>query len=163
METLTRRCRVADPAGELGICSICGARGVEMTNRPVNMGSAGKPLEVDPGFEYEHCVVCGEDLVPASEIDGLLRKSIALERERSGLLSSAEIRGVRLDLGLTQVGLAGLLGVGNKMVTRWETGTVVQSRMADHFIRLLAGHPELAAQASASVAREGRGPYGKRG
>jgi transcriptional regulator with XRE-family HTH domain len=89
-------------------------------------------------------------------------EKVVLEREGSGLLSSADIRSVRLDLGLTQAGLASLLGVGDKTVTRWETGTVIQSRMADHFIRLLAAHPEIAGGTGASVALEGRGPYRSR-
>jgi putative zinc finger/helix-turn-helix YgiT family protein len=161
-EILTRRCTMTDQADGYGVCSVCGARGTEITTRPVNMGSADAPLEVDPGFEYEHCTACGEDLIPASEMDGLLRKSVALDRTGSGMLGSDEIRGVRLDLGLTQVGFARLLGVGEKTVTRWETGTVVQSRMADRFIRVLASHPELVVDASASVALEGRGPYKRR-
>jgi putative zinc finger/helix-turn-helix YgiT family protein len=153
---------VSEKVGELGICPACGARGIETTDRTINMGDAAERAEVDPGFEYEHCTVCGEDFVPACEVDGLLRRSIVLEREGSGLLSSADIRRVRLDLGLTQAGLASLLGVGDKTVTRWETGTVIQSRMADHFVRLLAAHPEIAAGTGASVALEGRGPYRSR-
>jgi putative zinc finger/helix-turn-helix YgiT family protein len=153
---------VSEKGDELGICPACGSRGIEMANRPIDMGGPDERGEVDPGFEYEHCTVCGEDFVPACEVDGLLRRSIVLEREGSGLLSSADIRSVRLDLGLTQAGLASLLGVGDKTVTRWETGTVIQSRMADHFVRLLAAHPEIAGGAGASVALEGRGPYRSR-
>jgi len=153
---------VFEKGDELGICPACGSRGVEITNRPIDMGGPAERAEVDPGFEYEHCRVCGEDFVPACEVDGLLRRSIVTEREGAGLLSSADIRSVRLDLGLTQAGLASLLGVGDKTVTRWETGTVIQSRMADHFIRLLAAHPEIAGGTGVSIALEGRGPYRRR-
>jgi putative zinc finger/helix-turn-helix YgiT family protein len=143
----------------LGVCSVCGARGVELTQRPLDVGTAQRPVLVDLGFEYEHCTVCGEDLIPADRMDELFRQAVAIERTRDGLLGSEEIQRLRLDLGLTQGRLERLLGVSPKTVTRWESGTVRQSRMADNFMRLLSAHPEMVAEATGAVARESRGPY----
>ncbi|HEX9094300.1 MAG TPA: type II TA system antitoxin MqsA family protein [Coriobacteriia bacterium] len=143
----------------LGVCSVCGARGIEMSRRPLDVGSERRPVLVDPGFEYEHCTVCGEDLIPADRMDELFRQAVAIERARDGLLDSEEIRRIRLDLELTQSRLERLLGVSPKTVTRWESGTVRQSRMADNFMRLLRAHPELVVEVAQPVARESRGPY----
>jgi putative zinc finger/helix-turn-helix YgiT family protein len=143
----------------LGVCSVCGAPGIEMTRRPIDVGTEKRPVLVEPGFDYEHCTVCGEDLIPAGRLDELFRDAVAIERARDGLLDSADIQRLRLELGLTQGRLERLMGVSPKTVTRWESGTVRQSRMADNFLRLLWSHPELTAAPDAAVARESRGPY----
>lgn len=138
---------------------MCGARGVEMSQRPIDVGTDQRPIMVEPDFEYEHCTVCGEDLIPADRLDDLFREAVAVERARDGLLDSREIRQLRLELGLTQGRLERLMGVSPRAVTRWESGTVRQSRMADNFMRLLKAHPELVAETEGAVARESRGPY----
>jgi putative zinc finger/helix-turn-helix YgiT family protein len=143
----------------LGVCSVCGARGVEMSRAPLDVGPERHPMVVHPGFEYEHCTVCGEDLIPADRLDELFREAVASERACYRLLDSRAIRRMRLELGLTQERLEGLLGVSPKTVTRWEAGTVRQSRMADNFLRLLGTHPELVAETTGALARESRGPY----
>jgi putative zinc finger/helix-turn-helix YgiT family protein len=143
----------------LGVCSVCGARGIELRRDPLDLGTDERTVMVDPDFDYEHCTVCGEDLIPADRLDQLFRDAVSIERTEDGLLDSAEIQRLRLDLGLTQSLLERLLGVSPKTVTRWESGTVRQSRIADNFMRLLAAHPELVAESLGAVARESRGPY----
>jgi putative zinc finger/helix-turn-helix YgiT family protein len=150
---------VSGKRSAFGVCSVCGARGVELSRRPLDIGTEQSPILVDPDFEYAHCTVCGEDLIPAEHMDELFRRAVAIERARDGLLDSDEIRRLRLELELTQGRLERLLGVSPKTVTRWESGTVRQSRMADNFLRLLRSHPELVATADSAVARESRGPY----
>jgi HTH-type transcriptional regulator/antitoxin MqsA len=138
---------------------MCGARGVELTRRPLDVGTERHPALVEPAFEYQHCTVCGEDLIPADRLDELFRAAIAVEQERGGLLTGEEILQLRLGLGVTQSRLERLLGVSPKSVTRWEGGTVRQSRIADNFLRLLRSHPELVDSEDVAVAREMRGPY----
>jgi putative zinc finger/helix-turn-helix YgiT family protein len=140
---------------------MCGALAIELSTEPVDMGAGDRVVMVQPIEPYEHCTVCGEDLITASEIDELMRQAIEIERREAGLLSSRDIREIRLDLALTQSRLEKLLGVSEKTVTRWECGTVKQSAMADNFLRLLAAHPELV-DSHGVIAREGRGPYKKR-
>lgn len=152
----------AEQEHSLRICSVCGARGVEMTDRPLDLGpEGGPPNMVEPGFLYEHCTVCDESLLPAEHLDDLFRKAVAQVQEREGMFSAADIREVRLSLGLTQSALARLLGADTKTISRWEGGTVKQNRTADTLLRLLAAHPELIAE-TGFVAAEGRGPYGRK-
>ncbi len=88
--------------------------------------------------------------------------AIALARTELGRLTSDDIHRLRHDLKLTQSGLERQLGVGSGTVGRWERGDVLQSNIADNFMRVLWAHPELVTQ-SGTVARESRGPYRKRG
>jgi HTH-type transcriptional regulator/antitoxin MqsA len=141
---------------------VCGACAVEMTSRPIDLGASGHAVLVQPRAAYEHCTACGEDLIPAGELDALFRQAVSAERTEWGLLTSEEIVDLRLGLNLTQARLEAVLGVGPKTVTRWENGTVRQSRIADTFMRVLRAHPELVDEAAGAVAREDRGPYRRR-
>ena len=62
-------------------------------------------------------------------------------REDAGLLSPERIVEIRKNLGLSQTELEGLFGRGEKVVTRWENGRVVQGRTADVALRLLEMEP----------------------
>ncbi|MDZ4168025.1 MAG: type II toxin-antitoxin system MqsA family antitoxin, partial [Coriobacteriia bacterium] len=120
-------------------CPICGALGIELTDRPIDLGPEGEePTMVAPGFMYEHCTICGESLLPGTRSDELFRQAVAIEQARDGLLLAAQIREARLALALTQSDLARLLGVTTKAVGRWESGLVRQNRTADTLLRLLA-------------------------
>lgn len=142
------------------LCLECGAHAVRYSTDPISMETREGTYEV-PGFEHEHCDACGEDLIPAEHIDPILEALVVLKRERLGFLSSADIHELRHSLGLRQSDLERQLGVSTGTVGRWERGEVLQSRMADKFMRLLGAHPELVEE-SGLVAREKRGPYRKR-
>lgn len=114
------------------------------------------------GFEHAHCDACGEDVIDSGQIDAMQHAAIALARTELGRLTSDDIHRLRHDLKLTQSGLERQLGVGSGTVGRWERGDVLQSNIADNFMRVLWAHPELVTQ-SGTVARESRGPYRKRG
>lgn len=143
-----------------GICAVCGARAVRVCADAMPMETREGTYDV-VGFEHGHCDACGEDFIPAEHIDPVLEALVALKRERLGLLSSADIHELRHSLGLRQADLECQLGVSGGTVGRWERGEVLQSRMADNFMRLLWAHPELIEE-SGVVAHEKRGPYRKR-
>ena len=50
---------------------------------------------------------------------------------------------IRKNLGLSQTELEELFGLGDKVVTRWENGRVIQGRTADVALRLLEMVPDL--------------------
>jgi DNA-binding transcriptional regulator YiaG len=79
------------------------------------------------------------------------RLSDALRAE-AGLLSPTEIRQKREALGLTQQQLADYLRMSMFTISRWETGTQIQQRSMDAFLRVffqlaearrMLGTPEL--------------------
>jgi len=60
-----------------------------------------------------------------------------------GLLTPAEIRGIRERYGLTQAELARLMGFGERSIKRWEKGGLFQNASADRFLRLIDDDPEV--------------------
>lgn len=93
---------------------------------------------VVPGAEWLECGSCGKRILPPALDQALDR----LRYERLGLLTPAEIKEVRERAGKSQADMAGLLGVGEKTYTRWESGRSIQNRSSDNLIRLADGHPE---------------------
>lgn len=124
------------------ICFECGA---EMTPaaQPLETEYRGVRMSVS-GIEHEHCSECGEDMIPAHELDKLDEAIRAEYRRIVGLLSPAEIRSLRQSLGLTQEQFQVVLGVGKTTVSRWETGRVVQLKPEDNLMRAMLDHPDFA-------------------
>ena len=143
-------------------CPVCGAqRALRWTDEPLLEQFREGTFEV-PGFRYERCAACGETLLSADQLEDVERAAVASARADLGRLTSDEIHQLRHDLGLTQAQLESELGVGAGTVGRWERGTILQGATADRLMRILWAHPELLSELGL-VAREGRGPYRKRG
>lgn len=83
------------------------------------------------------CKHCGEHVYPVS----VGRENELTERDAykkaAGLLTSKEIIEIRKKLGLTQEGLANLIGCGAKNIARYENG-LFQIKTIDNAIRALA-------------------------
>lgn len=95
-----------------------------------------------PDVEMYECWSCGKRFFTPDQIKAV---SLAVKRQarvKAGLLAPEEIVEIRKKLGLSQSELERLFGLGSKVVTRWETGRVVQSKAADVALRLLALDPE---------------------
>lgn len=91
--------------------------------------------------EYDRCDACGEGFYAPGQMDRLQQRAAAAIRTEDGLLTPAEIRAIRQELGLSQSGLEQLLGVGAKTVVRWERGTVVPNRATDNLLRIIQAVP----------------------
>jgi putative zinc finger/helix-turn-helix YgiT family protein len=95
-----------------------------------------------PDTEMCECWSCGKRFFTPDQVKAV---SLAIKRQarvKAGLLAPEEIVAIRKKLGLSQSELERLFGLGSKVVTRWETGRVVQSKAADVALRLLALDPE---------------------
>lgn len=148
-------------AGQPWVCLLCGKKAARWSDEPLTFEIHGRMYAAE-GFVHEHCDACGEDTLDAGQMDAVQRVVTDAARADLGRLSSDEIHQLRHDLGLTQAELEAQLGVGTGTVGRWERGTVLQGATADRLMRLLWAHPELLPELG-YVAREGRGPYRKRG
>lgn len=98
-----------------------------------------------PNVRRLACNACGEEILD----DTASRQVEDARRVAMGLLSSAEIRELRVQFGRTQIQMSRLLGVGEKTYCRWESGAFVQSVAFDNYLRLLREIP----QASAALMR----------
>jgi putative zinc finger/helix-turn-helix YgiT family protein len=125
------------------ICPVCGTgrtKKVERKNYPARYN--GEPVEV-PRVEVLHCDECGEDFLTPEQSHAL---SVAVKnevRKKLGLLPCDRIAAIREKAGLTQAQLEELLGQGPKVVVRWESGKVIQTKAADSLLRLLEREPDL--------------------
>ena len=82
------------------------------------------------------CKHCGEDVFPVL-VTKINETSVHdAYKKKAGLLTSNEIIAVRKKMGLTQEGLAKLMGCGLKTITRYENGSI-QDKAFDNFIRCL--------------------------
>jgi len=89
---------------------------------------------------YE-CSSCGERFFTPEQARAVSIATKNYVRQKQGLLSPEAIIGIRRRLQLSQTNLEKLFGLGPKVVTRWETGRVVQSKTADIALRLLDMDP----------------------
>lgn len=129
-------------------CPICGA--AALTRQSGNFRFT--PPENIPGGEivienatWDECSSCEERILTLE-----LEQSLEAERySRLGLLTPDEIKEIRKRLGLNQVEMAQLLGVGDKSYTRWETGASIQNKSNDNLIRLVSQNPGLLTQLEA--------------
>ena len=92
-------------------------------------------------FEAPRCEPCGEVQLTATadaQIRAALRKVVSL-------LSAEEIRRNRQELGLTQKALAEHLGAAEATISRWETGSLIQSKAMDNLLRVYFAFPQVRA------------------
>jgi putative zinc finger/helix-turn-helix YgiT family protein len=124
-------------------CPICGtgaATKVDRKNYPAAYN--GETVEV-PSVEVFHCNDCGEEFLTPEQTRAMCVAVKNEVRKKLGLLSPERITAIREKAGLTQVQLEERLGLGPKVIVRWESGKVVQGKAADTVLRLLDREPEL--------------------
>jgi len=123
-------------------CAVCDSDRVKKIRRKFETRYNQMPVVVE-NVEMYRCEACGEEFFTPEQSRELSRQMKNRVREEQGLLSPEQIVEIRKRLGLSQSDLEDLFGLGEKVVTRWETGRVVQGRTADVALRLLAIEPGL--------------------
>jgi HTH-type transcriptional regulator/antitoxin MqsA len=125
-------------------CTVCGlGTAKKVTRRNYQARYNGEPVEV-PSVEMFHCDDCVVDFLTPEQARAYSRAVKNEVRKRFGLLPPERITAIREKVGLTQARLEELLGQGPKVVVRWESGKVIQSKAADTVLRLLEREPDLA-------------------
>jgi putative zinc finger/helix-turn-helix YgiT family protein len=125
-------------------CLKCRKRDVYPASIPytAEVNHDGRLYEVRvPALEVPQCRSCGE-LVFTNRVDEQITDAL---RAQLRLLAPAQIRESRKALGLLQQELAERLGVAEATISRWETGTLIQSRAMDNLLRAYFALPELRA------------------
>jgi HTH-type transcriptional regulator/antitoxin MqsA len=122
-------------------CAVCNSEKVKKVRKKFSATYNQAPISI-PDAEMCECATCGERFFTPDQAKAV---SLAVKRQarvEAGLLTPEEIVAIRQKLGLSQSELERLFGLGSKVVTRWETGRVVQGKAADVALRLLALDPE---------------------
>jgi putative zinc finger/helix-turn-helix YgiT family protein len=119
------------------VCPACGEGELERVRGEFKTqieGPDGHPMTLAvPDVTWRHCASCGEDLLDHDASAAITRA----HRAALKLLPAEEIRSLRRQLDKTQAQMSGLLGIGEKTYSRWESGTHFQSEAFDRYLRLL--------------------------
>lgn len=90
-----------------------------------------------PRLRVPQCSACDE-LVFDNDADEQVAQEL---RDQLGLLSGAQIRNNRDELGLSQREMAEHLGVAVETISRWENGALTQTRAMDRYLRVYFAVP----------------------
>lgn len=119
-------------------CPICGGS-AQRTEAPRRVKAGRRSVRIVDVFMA--CAGCGEEYYGPGQMEASQQRASAALSALAGGLSASEIRAIRMRLGLTQVQLEQLLGVGPKTVVRWERGTVHPNASTDMLLRVLRDVP----------------------
>lgn len=121
-------------------CPRCGADALKLVTIPyaIEVKHDGRVHDVHiPQLRLPVCQACGEKTFNTEADDQI---NAALRRDLK-LLSPDQIRYAVRDLGLSQKQFAAVLGVAEATVSRWCTGTVIQSKAMDNLMRAFFSNP----------------------
>jgi putative zinc finger/helix-turn-helix YgiT family protein len=123
-------------------CPVCAAGTAKKVNRPYRTKYDGRVVSL-PSVEMFRCPGCHEEFFSPEQARAASIGVKNAVRESSGLLAPDRIVAIRKKLGLTQRQLEQLFDQGPKVVTRWESGRVLQNKNADTILRMLDRNPKL--------------------
>ena len=119
-------------------CPICnGEAHLIREEREVRYGR--RRVRVDD--EFMRCSACNEIFYLAGQMEATDARASVRARQERGALLPFEIRAVRERHGLTQAQFERALGVGQKTVVRWESGTVTPNPATNMLLRLIEAEP----------------------
>jgi HTH-type transcriptional regulator/antitoxin MqsA len=127
---------------EVFTCEVCGRESAYLVTRSFDAIYNQMPIHLEAVEMYE-CDRCGESTLTPEQDKNLCDRVKAAARERLELLPPEAVLAIRKRHGLTQEELERLLGVGKKVVIRWEKGRVLQSSTADVLLRLIDRNPDI--------------------
>jgi putative zinc finger/helix-turn-helix YgiT family protein len=122
-------------------CGVCGEAELQprvRTERFEYEADGQRIQVVAENVPVRICPACGESF-SGPEAGRIREEAIC---RALGLLTPADLRGLRDRLGLSQADFARLTGIGEASICRWETGQLIQSRAMDRYLRLLIADPE---------------------
>jgi len=123
-------------------CAVCDSDRVKKIRKKFEARYNQVPVVIENAEMYR-CESCGEEFFAPEQSRELSRQIKNRVREDLGLLSPERIVEIRKNLRLSQAKMESLFGLGEKVVTRWENGRVIQGRTADVALRLLEMDPGL--------------------
>lgn len=123
------------------ICPVCESGKLVSKEKDLELSYKGKSIIAHNSKSYE-CNLCNESFFSQKDENELEKFLTDSRRKIDGLLTSDEIKRIRLRFAMTQVDFAKALRVGEKNFARYETGKAVQSFAMDDLLRVLDLNPK---------------------
>jgi HTH-type transcriptional regulator/antitoxin MqsA len=124
------------------VCPICGSGKLKKSTVTETFEYKGQTIEIQDYVVFE-CSECNESIVDKKTLKKAEKILRDFHREVDGLLTSTEIKKIRVALGLTQKDFGLILGGGEKSFARYESCAVTQSKPMDNLIRIVNERPEV--------------------
>lgn len=125
----------SDPHADVAhVCDECGHQVTTTWRDHVFVyGSGEAAAELAVRLPVRRCDRCDFDYLDEAA-ERLKHEAVC---RHLGMLTPQEIRGIRGRLGLSRAALAKLTGIGEASLSRWESGTKIQTPGYDRYLRLL--------------------------
>ncbi|TGN99927.1 hypothetical protein PN36_31640 [Candidatus Thiomargarita nelsonii] len=91
----------------------------------------------------EWCNICEEGILNGADLKATERQKNDFQSQVEGLLTSSDIRKIRMKLKLTEKQTVELCGGSPDTFTRYERGETTPIRSTSNLLRLLNNHPQL--------------------
>jgi HTH-type transcriptional regulator/antitoxin MqsA len=127
-------------ATQAEICPICGEGHLHARVGEQAVDYRGQHGQI--AFHYAECDACGSEQANAAQLRDNKRAMTAFKKLVDGLLSGAEIRELREELGISQADAARVFGGGPVAFAKYEADDVVQSEAMDKLLRLALAVPD---------------------
>jgi len=121
-------------------CNLCRGKIVKI-KKPIRVEYLGVPLKL-LNLERSHCTSCGEDFFDpqqAAEYSRAAQEQYAIKTRLTG----ADVLRIRRKLKLSQAEMETVLGLGKKVVVRWENEKVRLPGAVNALLKILDKRPEV--------------------
>jgi len=140
--TLKQRAPADQPDGLPCRCRNCGKQAVKMTaiTFDAEVRHDGRLYEFNiPKLQIAVCEKCGEKIF-TEEVDEQVNAHL---RAHMQLLTPEEMRAALNRVGLSQKLAAERMGIAEATLSRWISGTQIQSRSMDNLLRIFFAFPQV--------------------
>lgn len=122
-------------AAEAHTCPLCDSRSIHTFRHTdefiYGLGDSAATLRVE--LPVRRCMDCGTEFI--DHVGESLRHAAVCRH--LGVLTPAEVRGVREQHGMTKAAFAEATAIAEATLGRWETGAAIQDRASDRYLRLV--------------------------
>lgn len=116
------------------LCPLCGEGHLTDSKSLNRVEYKGTTADIDSFFSV--CNVCGSEQANAKQLRNNKRAMISFKKQVDGLLTGAQVKGIREQLGITQAEAALIFGGGPVAFSKYEADDVMQSEAMDKLLRV---------------------------
>ncbi|KZZ11252.1 hypothetical protein A3746_14275 [Oleibacter sp. HI0075] len=128
---------------DLSLCPICDEGHLHTRSEVIEVEHAGRCGYIKS--LHSECDECGSETATAAQVRQNKRAMIAFKKQAEGLMTGAEVKAMRLHLGLSQEQAARMFGGGPVAFSKYENDDVIQSEPMNNLLKVSKRLPIAAA------------------